>query len=148
MSIAVLLDTLSAHETLLWWLASLSVLVFVASLAALPFIAASIPEDYFVRHRRDRARWLGRSLLLHSLLMALKNLLGAVLVLAGLAMLVLPGQGLLTILAGVLLLNFPGKYRAERWLIRRQPVLGSINWLRRMRHRPPLQLPDPSHPYE
>ena len=47
-------------------------------------------------------------------------------------MLVLPGQGILTILIGIMFINFPGKYRLERWVVLRAPVLNVIN---KMRHR-------------
>ncbi len=67
-----------------------------------------------------------------------KNALGYLFVLMGIAMLVLPGQGILTIMIGVTLLDFPGKYRLERWLVSRRPVLRSINWLRRCAGREPL----------
>jgi hypothetical protein len=40
-----------------------------------------------------------------------------------------------------MLLNFPGKYRLERWIAARRPVLRSINWLRRRAGRAPL-VPD------
>ena len=30
----------------------------------------------------------------------------------------------------------------ELWLVRQPPVLRAINWMRRKRGRPPLQLPD------
>jgi len=59
---------------------------------------------------------------------------------AGIAMLVLPGQGVLTIVIGIMLLDFPGKYRFERSLAARRPVLRSINWLRRRANRPLLHV--------
>ena len=75
------------------------------------------------------------------MLMIGKNALGFILVVAGIIMLVLPGQGVFTILIGIMLLNFPGKYRLERWIVARRPVLRSINWLRRRAGRAPL-VPD------
>ena len=53
-------------------------------------------------------------------------------------MLVLPGQGVLTILIGIMFINFPGKYRLERWVVMRAPVLGAINRLRANAGRMPL----------
>ena len=53
-------------------------------------------------------------------------------------MLVLPGQGVLTILIGVMFINFPGKYRLERWVVMRDPVLKTINRLRQRAGHPPL----------
>lgn len=142
MELAELWQELQSHETLLWWLAVSSVLVFFGSLAALPFIVAQIPEDYFVRPKRASAqRMFNSNLLVHSLLVVAKNIAGLLLFAGGILMLVLPGQGLLTMFAGLLLLNFPGKYAVERWLVSRRPVYRSINWLRRRRHHPPLKLP-------
>ena len=69
-----------------------------------------------------------------------KNVLGAIFVVAGLIMLVLPGQGIFTILIGIMLLDFPGKYRLERWIVARRPVLQSINWLRQRAGRAALVL--------
>jgi hypothetical protein len=140
MELAGLWQQLQSHETLLWWLAACSFTVFFGSLAALPFIAAQIPEDYFLRPKR-RQRILNANLLVASLLIVAKNLAGLLLLAGGVLMLVLPGQGLLTIFAGLLLLDFPGKYAAERWLVSRRPVYRSINWLRRRRNRPPLRFP-------
>ena len=67
-----------------------------------------------------------------------KNLIGYVFVVAGIIMLMLPGQGILTIVIGITLLDFPGKYRLERWVVSRRPVLRSINWVRRRAKRGPL----------
>ena len=72
----------------------------------------------------------------------LKNTAGVVFLTAGVAMLVLPGQGLLTILLGLMLINFPGKRRFELALIRRRPVLKSVNWIRRRAGREPLIVAD------
>jgi hypothetical protein len=69
-----------------------------------------------------------------------KSLLGYVFIAAGVLMLVLPGQGMLTILVGIILVDFPGKYRLERWIVTRRPVLRFINRLRRRAGRAPLVL--------
>jgi len=69
-----------------------------------------------------------------------KNLLGCIFLGAGMAMLVLPGPGVLTILVALTLLDFPGKFRLERWIVARRPLLGTINWLRRRAGRTPLAL--------
>ena len=59
-------------------------------------------------------------------------LLGGAMKFVTAAMLVLPGQGILTIIIGIMFINFPGKYRLERWVVLRGPVLTIIN---RLRHR-------------
>jgi len=138
-----MLDWAWAHEALLAWLFALSVLMFVGSLIAIPWLVVRIPADYFARRQHllaDRLqplhpvwRWL---------LLSLKNVFGAALVLAGVAMLVLPGQGILTILMGLMVLDFPGKFTLERKLAERPAVLGTLNWIRAKAHRPPLELPE------
>ncbi|HMO03386.1 MAG TPA: PGPGW domain-containing protein [Kiritimatiellia bacterium] len=131
-----------AHAGWIGWLTVISMVLFVATLVALPPVIARIPADYFVRRRRARLlrqgpkRWLGYLVLVG------KNLAGGLLVLAGLAMLVLPGQGVVTILAGLLLLDFPGKFRLERRLVRQPAVMKALNWIRRQRGQLPL-IPPP-----
>ena len=56
-------------------------------------------------------------------------------------MLVLPGQGVITILIGLTLLDLPGKRHLELYLVRKRPVLGAINWMRRKAKCPRLRLP-------
>jgi len=115
----------------LWWLAGVSAVTFVGSLAVVPFLAARIPADYFSASRRGQTTWGRRHPVLRLAVMTAKNLLGLVLVAAGVVMLFLPGQGLLTIFLGVVLMNFPGKYRLERYIVSRGPVLRGVNWIRR-----------------
>jgi hypothetical protein len=64
--------------------------------------------------------------------------MGVVLLLAGILMLVLPGQGLFTMFVGIMMMNFPGKYKLERWVVARGPVLKSINWMRKRAGHEPL----------
>jgi archaellum biogenesis protein FlaJ (TadC family) len=138
-------DALTAwlsHEGWLAWLTGLSALMFFGSIAALPFLAALIPQDYFTEAARQRSRTHSLHPVLYYAIRVLKNLLALLLILAGLAMLVLPGQGLLTLLIGIVLSDFPGKYRLERKLVRRDAVFRAINWLRQRRGQPPLLRPD------
>jgi hypothetical protein len=135
-----MLAWIRTHEVLLGWLSAASVLVFVGSLIAVPWLIVRIPADYFVARRRGgddrpaRSRWRWT-------LLILKNVFGVVLILAGVAMLVLPGQGILAILVGLMCLDVPGKYGLELRLVRQRPVIGSINWVRRKAGRAPLQVP-------
>ncbi|MHC4404790.1 MAG: PGPGW domain-containing protein [Planctomycetota bacterium] len=131
---------IQSHKTLLGWLAATSVVTFVFTLIAIPWLVVRIPADYFAGDKPSRTPWANQHPIVRALLLAAKNLLGYVFIVAGVLMLVLPGQGLLTIVIGVLLLDFPGKYRFERWLVSRRPVIQSINWLRRRRGREPLVL--------
>lgn len=114
-----------------WWLAAVSAVTFVGSLAVVPILAVRIPADYFRRDRRGPTAWRKRHPALRLAVLILKNALGAVLVLGGVIMLFMPGQGLLTIFLGIVLMDFPGKFRLERYLISRGPVLKGINWIRR-----------------
>lgn len=131
---------MQSHDVLLGWLFTLSVAMFVAGLVLVPVIVVRLPADYFAAPRRRSRPARAKRPLLRVAWLTAKNALGLVLVLAGIAMLVLPGQGILTILIGVSLMDLPGKYRLERWMIRRGPVLKAINALRRRYGRPPLDL--------
>lgn len=124
-----------------WWLAAASALTFVGSLAIVPILAVRIPADYFRAGRRGAMPWKWRYPVLRLVLLVLKNLFGLILVLGGVFMLFLPGQGLLTMFLGLVLMDFPGKYRLERHIVSRGPVLKGINWIRARAHVPPLQAP-------
>jgi hypothetical protein len=135
-----------AHQGLLLSLAGLSVLMFVGSLIALPFLLARIPEDYFTDPQRHAARLKSLHPVVYLSLRLLKNLIGWVLVLAGILMLVLPGQGILTIIMGLVLSDFPGKYALERRLASNRRILCGINWIRRRSGHVPLLPPRTSNP--
>ena len=121
------------------WLGGLSLVTFVASLAALPWLVALIPEDYFLSEHRTPAPWKDAHPALRLLMIGAKNLLGLALVLGGLVMLFIPGQGLLTMAMGLLLMDYPGKYRLERRLVAIPAIQGGLNWLRQRRGLPPLR---------
>ena len=130
-----------------WWLGGASLLTFVGTLIAIPFLVVKIPADYFSAPNREHAAWQNHHPALRWCFLLGKNLLGAILLLAGVAMLVLPGQGLLTILVGILLINFPGKYRVEKCLITKTPALQAANWLRlKAGHAPILTVSAETHP--
>ncbi|MBN2475201.1 MAG: hypothetical protein JXB62_11370 [Pirellulales bacterium] len=135
-----MLDWIEAHETILWWLAAASAIMFVATLILVPLVVVRIPADYFAPGRPHRTPWTDQHPIVRGFLLVAKNLLGCVFVGAGLLMLALPGQGILTIVVGIMLLNFPGKYRLERWIVARRPVLRSANWLRQRAEKAPLVL--------
>ncbi|MDA0807330.1 MAG: FMN-binding protein [Planctomycetota bacterium] len=130
------------YKAALQWLTASSVVFFVGSLLAVPWLVARIPTDYFMpkseRHRLFRHRHPVVSLLGHFF----KNLLGGVLLLAGVAMLILPGQGLLTILLGIMLIDFPGKRRLEILIIRRRAIGRVVCWIRRRAGREQLRFPE------
>ena len=117
-----------------------SVVTFVGTLIAVPWLVVRIPADYFAHGKRQRIPWADQHPLVRAVLLTGKSALGCVFILVGVALLILPGQGILTILVGIVLLDFPGKYRFERWLVTRRPVLHSINWLRRRAGEFPLKI--------
>src|SRR5688572_23108062 len=120
-------------------LAVISVIAFVATLIAIPFILVRLPVDYFdVRVPRT---WMkGHPPVLRIIGRAIKNIVGVVFVLAGLSMLVLPGQGVLTLLIGISMLDFPGKQRLEARIVGHPRVLSAVNSLREKFGRPPFSI--------
>lgn len=114
-----------------------SIVFFVGSLIAIPFILVRLPADFFdVRVPRP---WMENH---HPVLRVLghivKNLVGAIFVFVGFLMLFLPGQGILTMLIGITLLEFPGKRNLEAKLIGQPAVLNAINSMRQKFDKPPL----------
>jgi len=126
-----LLQYISTHEHLVFWSLLISAITFVGTLLIVPALVCRIPVDYFNHTSREPTAWVEHHPIIRMALLVAKNLLGYVVILMGIAMLVLPGQGLLTIILGLMLINFPGKYRLERWLMSRKPILKSANWLRK-----------------
>lgn len=114
-----------------------SVVGFIGSLIAIPFILVRLPPHYFdERHPR---KWMeGHHPALRMMGHICKNAIGIVLLIAGIAMLVLPGQGILTMLIGISLVDFPGKRQLERKLIGQPTVLHTINKVREKFGQPPL----------
>lgn len=128
--------------TLAFWLTLVSILTFVVSAAALPWLLARLPEDYLVRTESLKAPRWPKSTALYWIVRVLRNIIGLLLLLAGLVMLVIPGQGILTLLAGLWLLDLPGKTKLERRLAGRPRVLASINWIRQKAGVSPLRAPE------
>lgn len=137
-----MLDALAGNETLWWSVAAISVLTFLGSLVLVPWLVVRIPRDYFVHEERRKPLCAHCHPVVRLCLLAAKNVVGGVLLVAGILMLVLPGQGLITMLIALMLIDFPGKFRAERWVVEREPVFRAINWLRQRSGRPPLALSD------
>lgn len=141
-SLTRLYEWFRGNETVLVWLGVLSVVMFIATLLAVPFIVARIPTDYFIREHKPRRQAPNSPSRL--LWLAVKNVMGVIMLLAGLAMLLLPGQGVLTMLLGIMLMNFPGKYELERRIIQQPTVLKALNWMRTRAKRPALIVKIPS----
>ena len=71
----------------------LSVLTFIGSLIAIPWILSRLPTDYFIRHRYLVEKRHERHPVLAKITFVLRNLLGLLFLLAGVAMLILPFFG-------------------------------------------------------
>ena len=130
---------ITIDETTIWYLVVFSIVSFIGTLLLVPVLVTRIPEDYFAEKKRHRWEpWAHEHPLIRWSLLIAKNSLGYIIIILGIAMLVLPGQGILTILIGIMFINFPGKYRLERWVVMRAPVLNTINKLRKRAGRAPL----------
>lgn len=110
-----------------------SAVMFVGTLAAIPWLVRRMPRDYFTSPPPK-----------HSLPVRIgRNALGFVLIAAGVAMLVLPGQGILTILIGLSVVDLPVKHRIMRRLLLQPKVQRAVQHLRKTGGKPPLELPEP-----
>jgi hypothetical protein len=134
--LTTLLLEMVAHPTSIAITSIASIVLFVGTLAGIPWFVARLPVDYFKR-AEDHPSAIAKAPLRIAFHVG-KNLLGGLLLLMGIAMLVLPGQGLLTIVVALVLLDFPGKRRLERRIVSRPRVLGALNALRRRAGREPL----------
>ncbi|HJT21996.1 MAG TPA: hypothetical protein VJ746_16085 [Nitrospira sp.] len=131
-----------SKQTLVWLSVGSGVGLIIGALAV-PWVVATLPEDYF--SDPSRQSWLDRQPAAVRVPVRIgKNLLAVVLIVLGVAMLVLPGQGILSILLGVVLADFPGKLTLQRRILGRPKVMDSVNWLRRKMGRPPFHIPSGS----
>jgi hypothetical protein len=135
-----MMDFINDHETLLLWLAAVSLLVLIASILLIPWIVTKIPSDYFTHPKRQKYLWSDQPKIVRYLFIFLKNILGAMLVLGGITLLFLPGQGIVTMMIGLLIMDFPYKYKVETWIIKHPVVLKSINRLRKRAKQRPLEI--------
>lgn len=127
------LSQLGAHKELAIVFTAASVLMFVGSLAAVPWLIGRAPRDFFTRDEGARKSKLSTPL------KVLKNLAGVVLVGAGVAMLLLPGQGILTVVVGLALLDIPGKHALLVRLAKRPSVMKALNYFRRKKKQEPFE---------
>ncbi|MCZ6561109.1 MAG: hypothetical protein O6931_09515 [Gammaproteobacteria bacterium] len=135
-------DWISFFTPYLPWMALGSFLSLLIVIVLLPAAILQLPEDYFVRTRRQPVGKKKGHPVVMGIITLVKNSLGLTFIVAGILMTILPGQGLLTILIGLMLVNFPGKYRLEQALIRQQLISRTLNSLRRKAHKQPFELPE------
>jgi hypothetical protein len=134
-----MIEFIQTNPDFLQWMALVSLLMFIGTLAIVPWLVTRIPEDYFHYERRKMGSFSGHHPLVRLILLSLKNLVGYLLIPLGMLMLVLPGQGILTMVIGLVLIDFPGKFHLERWLACQPGVARAMNWLREKAGRKPLR---------
>ena len=127
------------HPEVLIGMGISSIFIFLISILGISWFIAQIPEDYFLRSKRQPSKWREQKPVLRFVVMFGKNLIGLSLIIGGLLMLVLPGQGFLTIVTGLLLVNYPGKYKLEQKLSSMPSIFRALNWIRLKAKKPPLQ---------
>ena len=131
-------EFLANYKKFIFWLGSISAVIFLFSLLSIKWLVGLIPNDYFIKKKSSKFKNNYPLTWLFSLIV--KNILGYSLILGGIFMLVLPGQGIFTIMIGLMLSNYPGKYAIERKFIGIPSVLKSINWLRKKSDKPPIEI--------
>ena len=136
-----MIELFYSYASILPLVGAVSAVIFVISLLSLPWLAAKIPQDYFLHSQRQPAFWQANTgPIFRLLLIMVKNLLGIVLLAGGFLMLFIPGQGLLTIFMGLVLIDYPKKFAFEKKLVSIPAVLKGLNWLRNKAHQPPLKI--------
>jgi len=132
------MEWMKAHPAAISWITGSSLLLFVGSLIALPWILRMIPADYFDQdHIPLRQIWFQSTSQLRLWIVA-KNFLALILAIAGLLMTFLPGQGLLTLLAGLFLSDLPFRKPLLHTVFKRAFILDPVNRLRAKRAIPPI----------
>ena len=128
-----------SKDTLIW-VSAISGGGLLVLAIVIPWLIVRMPEDYF--SNPQRYSWLERQPATIRLpLRILKNLLAVALVLLGGIMFLTPASGLFPVLLGVVLADVPGKSKLQRWILCRNTIRKSMNWLRRKFHRKPVQMP-------
>ena len=119
----------------LYWIGSIFLVTYGASLGLLSIVILRLPATYFCRPApltQDRRP--------QPLLRLARNLAAGLLLLLGgiMALPIVPGPGFLTLLLGLLLADVQGKRPVELWLVGRPGVWTSINRLRNWFHKGPF----------
>ena len=116
-----------------------SIVGFIGSLIAIPWILIRLPSDYF--DTRVPRHWMKNyHPVLRLIGLIIKNAIGVVFLIAGFLMLFLPGQGLLTMLIGISFMDFPNKRRLEAKIVGQQMMFNAINTVRHRFNKLPLTL--------
>ena len=128
----------SENSSVLQILGILSVITFIGSLIAIPWVISRLPVNYFIQHRQRESQRRKRHPVAAKIIFIARNSVGLLFFLAGIAMLVLPGQGIITILIGVSLMDFHRKHTVIDYMIQRPKVITLLNWIRNKEKKPPF----------
>ena len=138
-----MIELFYSYASILPLVGAVSAVIFIISLLSLLWLAAKIPQDYFLYSQRQPPLWQAKTRpIFRLLLIVVKNLLGCILLAGGFLMLFIPGQGVLTMVMGLILIDYPGKYSVEKAIIGYPAVFKGLNWLRARAHKPPLRKHD------
>jgi hypothetical protein len=133
-----LLSWLSEYTLFFSAVAGVSIVLIIVSLAATPWLVASLPIDYLlpkVRHSKPMG--------LHSaLIQTFRNIVGVISVILGIILMFTPGPGLVVLLLGISVAEFPGKHRLLISIAIQPNVFKSLNWMRTRGGKPPFVHPD------
>ena len=120
-------------------LTAASVIGFIGSLIAIPWILIRLPSDYF--DMRVPRYWMkDHHPVLRTIGLIVKNIAGSIFLIAGFLMLFLPGQGLLTMLIGISFMDFPNKRKLEARIVGQPVFFKAINAMRQKFNKLPLTL--------
>ena len=127
-------------KEMLAWVSTASGVGLLVLAIVIPWLIVKMPADYFSHPKRYN--WLDRKpAMVRIPLRILKNILSIALVIFGVIMFLTPASGLFPILFGVVLADFPGKLKLQRWILCRNSIRNSMNWLRRKFRRKPVEMP-------
>lgn len=137
-----ILNFIEPYSEVIIWTSSASVVVFVGTLVAIPFIISRLPSDYFIRDENLTHRLFAGRPVLRFIFAGIKNFLGAVFFIAGFIMLFIPGQGLITMVIGYSMMDFISKRDLVYKIVRKPRVYEFINRVRRKAGKEPIKLKD------
>lgn len=116
-----------------------SILTFIGSLVAIPWIISLLPANYFIRHRQVVAKRHELHPVIARITFVSRNIVGFGFFLAGVAMLVLPGQGIIAMVIGISFMDFPKKQQLVDRMVRHPRVVKLLNWVRQKVKKPPFE---------
>ena len=128
-----------SKETLLWVSTASGIGLLIIAII-IPWLIVKMPGDYF-SHPKRYNRLDRKPAMVRIPLRILKNILAIALLVLGGIMFLTPASGLFPVLLGVVLADFPGKHKLERWILCRDSIRNSMNWLRRKFRRKPVEMP-------